>query len=391
MADLSLLTCGDDVLLRVMEYLGPKHSCIGIGVTCRELHRLSRDDALWRAFWRTRCLFPSSDGSSEVGGDEICNTEEVHGAAWVFRHALREMGLQNNNMHKKGAAPPQSDAIHSHQSEAGETSLYAAYVQKHTAMKLTNLRVEPKGRLLNDEDLGQSYLRTPLCTQTWPGQLSLVVDEAIGNAGHNRRRVTCLNPAEVWCDDPSCDRARCGPRGCLRSYRFVPRDYSLSASGLARECSDRDYELFATFVKCSWCSVSYCNEHAEAIATRWISCDECGLNSCPDCFSQVFATPPSNYRCSVETAGKVCRRKLCWGCTWHVGRRKQHFARNIPGGDDYSRGNTSTIVTVKGTEVSDSNAQWEEVETCCSKCLRHVEFRWRELAHLQESFGGFVP
>eukprot|EP00584_Thalassiosira_punctigera_P003712 CAMPEP_0172537828 /NCGR_PEP_ID=MMETSP1067-20121228/9365_1 /TAXON_ID=265564 ORGANISM="Thalassiosira punctigera, Strain Tpunct2005C2" /NCGR_SAMPLE_ID=MMETSP1067 /ASSEMBLY_ACC=CAM_ASM_000444 /LENGTH=98 /DNA_ID=CAMNT_0013323211 /DNA_START=24 /DNA_END=320 /DNA_ORIENTATION=+ len=95
--------------------------------------------------------------------------------------------------------------------------------------------------------------------------------------------------------------------------------------------------------------------------------------------------------CKVVTAGKTCLKKVCTKCIWYVGRKKQNLARNIPGGD-YNQSSASDITIVKGSETTGSEGQeWEEVETSCSKCLRHVEFRWKELAHVQDAFGGFMP
>jgi hypothetical protein len=291
-------------------------------------------------------------------------------------------------------------------------------------------------------------LIAPRCTQTWPGRLSVrramtgydgmlaVEDDDGDNANHDdydgrggggRRRIggyaiTCLNPAEAWCDDPRCDAARCGgSRGCLRRYRFMP-----SPPAMFGGCTSREYELPLSFVRCDWCQVSFCNEHGGgggygsndyydirwtqrgvdgdgdygARGTRsWYECDECNLSSCPDCVSQVFPSYfPNDDGCRVVTAGKVCRRNVCAACVWVVGRKKQHdgsiaMVENVPGGDygHIRRESTSyDVVTTRGVD-SYGKEEWEECETCCSRCLRHVEFRWRELARVQESFRGFMP
>ena len=83
-----------DVLLRLMEFLGPRHVCIGLGQTNYDLHELSQSDMLWRVFWRARCMFPHHGAllkSSGSGGD--CSDFDVHKAAYVFRRAIHEMDL----------------------------------------------------------------------------------------------------------------------------------------------------------------------------------------------------------------------------------------------------------------------------------------------------------
>ena len=170
---------------------------------------------------------------------------------------------------------------------------------------------------------------------------------------------------------------------------------------MARECSERNYDM-TSFVKCSWCSVSCCNEHIDIMHQNrngvkgnepWYKCDECNLSSCPDCVSQVFLSPPDMDGCKVVTAGKTCHRVVCNKCIWYVGKKKLDIVQNIPGGD-YSRfGNFAEIITVKGSELlkMDEPIDFGEVETCCARCLRHVEFRWKELVQITNSFGGFMP
>ncbi|KAL7532733.1 hypothetical protein ACHAXR_005580 [Thalassiosira sp. AJA248-18] len=422
--DSTEILSNNDVLLRTMEFLGPRHVCIGIGATCQHLHQLSKCNSLWRVFWEARCLSPSDEDSSATAADD--NEEvfaAVHKAAIAFQHAVYDMDLTDKiftscmvkkrmiaNEHNNGEKYSESDGDGDGENT---TLLYSAYIQKHTMMKLTNLRVGPFGHQLKKNELEQSNLESPLCTQTWPGQLSLVVDEAIEGNMRNNHRVTCLNSAESWCDHPTCNEARCGPTGCMRCYRFLPRDYSLSATGqLARgECTERNYDL-VSFVKCSWCSVSFCNQHVDRYydqkqrgdrppaarrASSWYKCDECQLSSCPDCVSQIFLSPPDVEGCKVVTAGKVCRRDVCKNCMWYIGKeKKQHdIKENIPGGDYSQSIESAEIVTMKGVDVllgGKKVVQWEDgLETSCSKCLRHVEFRLKELAQVQESFGGFMP
>jgi hypothetical protein len=461
----------DDILLRVMEYLGPHHACIGLGSTCRNLRRLSKDDSLWRAFWVSRCclhLLPPSSSRQHLpgrkeekdknknkmkekekdtekeksryycGGDnDDDDIEEVgpHGTALVFRRVMREMDRSGGDVVATPSPSP----------------LYEAYVRVHTMMKLHNLRVEAivvggggsSGRIIpkSDDDIAAverlTNLIAPACTQTWPGRLSdrrvMVDDSGIIAAGDNNNNdnnngrvgayvITCLNPAEAWCDDPKCDVARCGgSRGCLRRYRFSPIPPIISSEFLfGTGGSDRECESPLSFVKCSWCCVSFCNEHGGGGGSddyferrrrhpggggggicgmrSWYECDECNLSSCPDCVSQVFPLyPPDEGGCRVVTAGRACRRSVCAMCVWRVGRKKQPngmttMTEHVPGGDyGHLRRESSSydVVTTRGIESH--REEWEEYETCCSRCLRHVEFRWRELTRVHESFSGFMP
>ena len=86
--------------------------------------------------------------------------------------------------------------------------------------------------------VGRSNLITPPCKQTWPGRLihggrehADEVGIGVGRGGRDgsglqrSTLITCLNPSKAWCDDPRCDKARCGMEGCLRYYRFSPADY----------------------------------------------------------------------------------------------------------------------------------------------------------------------
>lgn len=413
----AIILGNQDVLLKVMEFLGPRHVCIGLGATSRNFQRLSRGDSLWRVFWRDRCRYgPTGSDGDDGGGADGAGVGDVHKAALTFRHAIHEMGLADKLLcssatrTKSGAANTKgkSEELAEAECDTGLT-LYHAYVQKHSSMKLTNLRVEPFGhRFETDDELERCNLKSPQCTQTWPGQLSLVaVDDLPMRHRQSNSRVTCLNSAEAWCDYPGCTNARCGPEGCLRCYRFLPREFSHSRGAVRvyRECSRRDYDLVSFVTKCSWCSVSYCNEHVGVSGSRnrrrshsntasWYKCDECNLSSCPDCVSQVFLSPPEARGCGVITAGEACSTNICKRCTWYVGKKRQcRRDGNVPGGD-YSKiqDEDDGIVTVKG-DGTDSKVrmEFEEVETCCSKCLRHVEFRWKELSQVQESFGGFMP
>ena len=111
-------------------------------------------------------------------------------------------------------------------------------------LKSTNLR-------LNKNNESEQIF----CTQQWPR--SLCTRDAINrfNSDYNHidHYVTCLNPAEVWCDHPLCKEARCGKQGCLRCYRFLPRDYTLSANvSIVSRHSERSYDI-VSFVKCCLC------------------------------------------------------------------------------------------------------------------------------------------
>jgi hypothetical protein len=176
--------------------------------------------------------------------------------------------------------------------------------------------------------------------------------------------------------------------------------------------TNNDWDTNLSFVKCDWCSVSYCNEHI--VDRGWYKCDECELSSCLQCTSQVFSTtmlyyPPIQI-CNVMTAGKKCGRRICSNCIWFVGKEcsspssRQQQESVIPGGKvitDYNvvsikaRGDDDTNNDEKSGSSSSSNRerihQLIEKEMCCSKCLRHVEFRWRELSVVIDMFDGFVP
>ena len=318
-------------------------------------------------------------------------------------------------------------------------------------MKLTNLR-PVKFTNGNDNDNGheeeehyQLQLRQQLCTQTWPGQLSLLNERLLqpphhanNNNNNNNATVTCLNSAETWCDQPWCNQARCGPQGCLRCYRFLPppvqrlQQQQQQRSGnnnntnnrLAGDLdgpgdilgawrgggctAERNYDL-VSFVRCDWCSVSLCNEHIIIDRGRghdevimWYNCDECNLSSCPECISQVFPIQPPQM-CKVVTAGKVCGRQICYNCIWAVGKEGDDdiVSNNIPGGkiSNYSSSSSQVVVSIRARD-DDANEggrsrrridQLKEKEMCCSKCLRHVEFRWRELSVVLDMFDGFVP
>ncbi|KAL7545579.1 hypothetical protein ACHAWF_009150, partial [Thalassiosira exigua] len=351
---LTLADANDDVLLRTFAFLGPRRVASGPGATCRRLRDLARRDALWRAFWAGRCMFPDpACGGGEEGGDR---GPPPHGAALAFRLGLAEMGLEGRMRGMTSGVDGDGVGGDDDGDGPGDAALHRAYVQRHVAMRRTNLRPSRA-----EAEEGDYDLRARLCTQTWPGRLSLALDRD-GRDGHvggraavGRRVVTCLNPAEAWCDAPGCPKARCGPRGCLRCYRFLPREYGPGAnpSRMARECSARDY---VSFVRCSWCTVSFCSEHVEGYYKRttpspgcrsWYECDECQRSSCPDCVGQVFLRPPGADGCAVVTAGKRCGRRVCAECVWRVGRRKPTSVGNVPGGD-YKGGMGYDVITVRG-------------------------------------------
>eukprot|EP00573_Skeletonema_grethae_P012072 CAMPEP_0201710686 /NCGR_PEP_ID=MMETSP0578-20130828/58756_1 /ASSEMBLY_ACC=CAM_ASM_000663 /TAXON_ID=267565 /ORGANISM="Skeletonema grethea, Strain CCMP 1804" /LENGTH=313 /DNA_ID=CAMNT_0048199717 /DNA_START=471 /DNA_END=1415 /DNA_ORIENTATION=- len=312
-------------------------------------------------------------------------------------------------------------------------------------MKLTNLR-PVKFITTSDNDGQQQHdapnyqLRQQLCTQTWPGQLSLLNERLLqprannGNDATNANNsVTCLNSADIWCDHPTCNQARCGPQGCLRCYRFLPppvqhlqqqqqqQQQQLGRNRMAgdldgpgdilvtwRECTERNYDL-VSFVKCGWCSVSLCNKHIDVYNNQqrrrkqrsgreeavWYRCDECNLSSCPQCISQVFPMQPPQ-TCLVVTAGKRCGRQICSNCIWAVGKEggdSGGVSSNIPGGKISSNDDLSQVVSIRARDEEGRRRiqLLKEKELCCSKCLRHVEFRWRELSAVFDMFGGLVP
>lgn len=334
-----------------MEYLGPRHVCLGLGSTCVYLRELSKSDVPWKVFWLSRCLCQTDDDDDDDGQDDD-DKVNVHKAAFLFRHAIHDMGL--GGIFEQPTSPPgmeQTDTT----SSTEKHKLYSAYVQQHCMMKLTNLRLDTRGEL-----------RKVLCTQTWPGQLSSLNE----NNGQNEvNTVTCLNPAEVWCDE--CSAARCGTQGCLRCYRFLPRDYRFSANGMSSQCSERSYELL-TFVKCAWCSVSYCNKHA---GKQWRRCDECKVSSCPECVSQLFIGSSDLNECTIVSGGRACGRFLCKGCTWYVGKQTTGNQR---------------IVAQKGLNGGD-DVPLKETEACCSLCRGQVQRRMEEFTMMLDSFGGFLP
>ena len=432
-----------------MEFLGPRHVCLTLGSTCHELRNLSQSNSLWRIFCGTRCLIDSDmvsvsrDGDDDIG---VENATSPHSAAMVFRHAMNATNLiiapirsietdnKCNNDIDIDAMIPDDD---------GTISLYRAYIDQHISIKESNLRVKlPPLSDIQIDTMNQLELMHRTCTQTWPGQLSLLHDDIVDpHSNTNSRLVTCQKSAVVWCDHPNCNIARCGVQGCVRSYRFaspmreedinIPRvhngggDNSMGGR-IGRDCSDRNYDMLS-FVQCSWCRVQFCLEHVYSRTNGyyyqkeakhhgrgqrlhpWYKCEECNLSSCPDCISQVFLTSPPNMDgCGVVTAGKVCHRAVCPQCIWYVGRKKHGsnntasmLTGNVPGGD-YSKLNRTEIYTVRGIDLqlaskntSDNGHNnlecWDEFETCCSKCLRHVDFRWRELTQVQDSFHGFMP
>ena len=279
----------DGIVIQILVLLGPKWS-VSLGSTCRGLRKNYKCDPVWAEFFMSRAL---------NGRDSTA----VHKAAWMWR---RELQIIPNNaingtdkvVSEASCQPREVDQVN--QPSRGENIYFKAYVQKHMSMRLTNLRLE--GR--HDSERFPKYMsqlstRQQLCSQSWPGQLSLVMDDAIGG---DANLVVCHNSAEAWCDHPSCYEARCGPQGCLRCYRFLPRDYSLSANRLAvsSECSERNYDCIR-FYKCSWCSVSFCQQHCDRFyqegrqgssVMSWFKCDECGVQSCPDCSDQLFLERP---------------------------------------------------------------------------------------------------
>lgn len=395
------------------------------------------------------CRFQAAGGGSVLDDRDYCYNESisaddddgcdraVHKAALTFRHAIHSLNLQ----HKLFAST--DDIIDTTTS----SSLYARYIQTHSMMKLTNLR-PVKQLTTSDYDDGQEQddnvvqnnyqLCQQLCTQTWPGQLSLLNERLLqpnnnnNDATNTNNTVTCLNSADIWCDHPTCNQARCGPQGCLRCYRFLPppvqhlhhqqqqrQQQQLGRNRMAgdldgpgdilgawRECTERNYDL-VSFVRCGWCFVSLCNEHIDIYNNQkrrnsssgrkeavWYKCDECNLSSCPKCISQVFPMQPPQM-CLVVTAGKRCGRHICSNCIWAVGKEGDDcgdVSHNIPGGK-ISNDDSSQVVSIRARDEDGRRRiqLLKEKEVCCSKCLRHVEFRWRELSAVLDMFGGLVP
>lgn len=286
--------------------------------------------------------------------EEIEPDDECDKAAKMFRKSFTDMELSRSD----NLSLEPDNNLH---------SLFRGYIQAHWLMKSTNLRL--------DKNSEQQQM---FCNQTWPRSLCNRDDINRFDNDYSSHTVTCLNPGEVWCDNPSCSEARCGKQGCLRCYRFLPRDYTLSANGtIIGRPSERSYDMIA-FIKCSWCCVSYCTNHVESSSygQDWYQCDVCQKSSCPDCVSQVYNQIPDPMGCQVVTNGRVCGRKICKDCTWCVG--------TINDGTVISE-KESTMLS-KGKESMMSNP-----EKCCPTCRQQMLERIQEMHRMQNSFMGFIP
>lgn len=302
----------------------------------------------------------------------VCHEQkECHKAAKMFRKSFQDISLNTTNSHVQNAS---SLHLNTPDDNANNSNLfYAAYIQTHWLLKSTNLR-------LNKNNESEQIF----CTQQWPR--SLCTRDAINrfNSDYNHidHYVTCLNPAEVWCDHPLCKEARCGKQGCLRCYRFLPRDYTLSANGsIVSRQSERSYDI-VSFVKCCWCCVSFCDKHMEPYyegkirsEPHWYQCDVCQKSSCPDCVSQVFDSIPDPQGCQVVSGGRVCAKKLCIDCSWYVGTLK----------------NSSEVVAKQGVLTSTDRESMASIEECCPTCRLQVEKRMKEMEDMRNSFMGFLP
>ena len=412
----------DDILHRIMLLLGPRQVCLGIGATCHRLRDIAKDDMvrgmsnlsmhlslytinhtiisvcaliflmlifhvlfqniikLWKEFSQRRCMIdvPDDSGTNSVAHAASAKIddfeeEECHEAAKMFKKSYYDM----LNVADGTTYSSSNLTIGTSVSHENLYSFYTAYVHAHRLVKTTNLRLDKQ----NDS-------RQKFCTQTWPRSLCNRDDINRFNNDYASHTVTCLNPAEVWCDYPSCEEARCGRKGCLRCYRFLPRDYTLSANGMiVGRQSERSYDL-VSFVKCSWCSVSFCNKHVVSNfqtfrdsdkEQNWYHCDVCEVSSCPDCVSQVFLRTPDMRGCPTITSGRVCGRKTCKDCVWYVVKSK-------------TAGRGSEVVAKQGGAIGGiEKVDWTSIEECCPTCVARVKKRMEEMQLLQESFMGFMP
>jgi hypothetical protein len=294
-------------------------------------------------------------------------------ATRMFRKAFVDMELNIPNDSTQDICNLKDDTSANHDNN----SFYAAYIQAHWLMKSTNLR-------LDDNNESQQMF----CTQTWPRSLCNRNDIDRFNSDYSSHTVTCLNPAEIWCDYPSCKEARCGKQGCLKCYRFLPREYTFSANGMVvGRQSERSYDM-VSFVKCSWCCVSFCNMHLDSYFSisqgvsneqLWHQCDVCQKSSCRECVSQVFDSPPDANGCQVVTNRRVCGRKVCSDCMWRVG-----LLHNESG--------SFKVVSRPGGKVSSEEKELlSNTEQCCHMCRPLLETRMKEMQAMQNSFMGFMP
>ena len=152
---------------------------------------------LWKEFWRIRCMMDdrgdvNNTCTSSAAG--VCHEQkECHKAAKMFRKSFQDISLNTTNSHVQNAS---SLHLNTPDDNANNSNLfYAAYIQTHWLLKSTNLR-------LNKNNESEQIF----CTQQWPR--SLCTRDAINrfNSDYNHidHYVTCLNPAEVWCDHPLC-------------------------------------------------------------------------------------------------------------------------------------------------------------------------------------------
>jgi hypothetical protein len=294
--------------------------------------------------------------------EEIEQDDECDKATRMFQKTFNEMGID-----RSGGTSNRTDNLKVDTSEPDNLNFfYNGFIQAHWLMKSTNLRL--------DKNSEQQQI---FCNQSWPRSLCNRDDINRFDNDYTSHTVTCLNPAEVFCDHPSCDEARCGKQGCLRCYRFLPRDYTLSANGtIIGRPSERSYDMI-TFIKCSWCYVSYCSNHIESgsLGQDWYQCEVCQKSSCPDCVSQVYNHIPDPMGCQVVSNGRICGRKMCKDCTWCVGI--------VYDG--------AVIAEKESMMTSNEKESMSNVEKCCQACQLQVLERMQEMQKMQNSFMGFMP
>ena len=114
------------------------------------------------------------DSKEDGSGAEVA----VHNAVLTFRHdAIHSLHLQTKF---QATHPQEEEEDEQHDSDDHTPSLYTGYIQTHLMMKLTNLRPskftdgDDNDNGHEEEEQYQLQLRQQLCTQTWPGQLSLL-------------------------------------------------------------------------------------------------------------------------------------------------------------------------------------------------------------------------
>ena len=291
------------IVSSLLPFLGPQSTLLRLSPTSKYLRSACESDCIWRQFIDKRCV-----SRIDYGPPEPVSWSRSE-SLWVKATRSLESGRRSpeemlcsvySRLHLLGREPQRcitADAITCNRS--------AGYLSQ-------GLGDDP----LEDEDGEGQHAH-----QDQP--------QNQGEAGDPALRV-CGNPATICCENPHCNRARCGPCN----------------SGSSPSSSDAS--VGQVIVRCSWCALRLCRG---CLPGRMSYCDGCNRGVCLDCEEVLEGEVGPIRSCADAPDAPSCVGNVCLKCARSVGKAKRG-REPPPSTSSLSSPPQSSTVTMTATSVA---------------------------------------